>query len=155
MILVIRDVMRTAHLIAGAIWLGGSVLYLVVITPVLRATKVSPEAGREMGRRFRELVNLMIGVLVLTGVFLIFDRVGSQPASGLYLGLLVTKLVVALTMMMLAFLLAQEARRAPDRRGRLWRLAPRWILWLGAGAFLLGVSLMVVFEANVSGALSR
>jgi uncharacterized membrane protein len=148
--LLISVLMRALHLLAAAIWVGGSVVYLAVIMPALRATKTSAAVGPAIAALFRQLVNGCIGVLLITGAYVTFDRLSSGQAGPLYVGLLAVKLLLAFAMILLAAFQAQEARRSLKHRGRLWQLAPRWILALGVGTFVLGAALAVVFDMNLS-----
>jgi len=136
--------------IAAAVWVGGSVIYLAVIGPALRATQSGPAVGAQMAAIFRRLVNVCISVLLLSGAYLTFDRLSSGLAGPVYVALLVAKIVAALAMILLAVFQAQEARRLAKHRGRLWTLAPRWILALGLVTFVLGAALVVVFDAGIS-----
>lgn len=142
-------VMRTIHVLAGGVWVGGSVIYLLVIGPAFRLTRPAPEVSAQVARLFRQLVNICIGALILTGVYMIFDRLSLVVIGAGYLVVLVVKTLVALTMFLLALFQAQEARRLASRRGRWWRLAPRYILALGVLAFLLGTILTVLFELEL------
>lgn len=142
----LRDLMRTAHVLAGGVWVGGSLVYLLVITPALRLGRAAPAVGARMGRRFRRLVNLCIGVLLLTGVYLLVDRLTAARVGPLYVAVLVVKVAAALALFALAFYQAQEALRPATRRGVLWSVAPRLILALGILTFLLGATLTGLFE---------
>ncbi len=142
--------MRTLHLLAAAVWVGGSVMYLLVIAPALKATKTGPSVGPALSALFRKLVNVCIGVLLITGAYITLDRLSSGVVGPLYIGLLVVKVALALAMMGLALFQAQEARRSAKHRGRLWSLAPRWILTLGLGTFLLGAALAVVYDLQLT-----
>jgi uncharacterized membrane protein len=145
---VLRDVMRTAHVLAGGVWVGGSVVYLCVILPALRVGGAAPAVGAQIATLFRQLVNACMGVLLISGVYLTFDRLSAATVGTAYVIVLVVKIVAALAMMALALLQAQEARRLARRRGRLWKVAPLWILGLGVLTFLLGATLTGMFEAG-------
>jgi uncharacterized membrane protein len=145
----LADVMRSLHILAGAAWVGGSVVYLVVIVPGLRASKAGPAVAAELGALFRRLVGVCMVTLLVTGVFLIVDRLSAESVGPAYVAILAVKIVVSLTMMVLAILQAQEARRLVTHRGRLWNQAPRWILFLGIAAFVLGATLTGLFEVNM------
>ena len=142
----LTDLMRTIHVLAGGVWVGGSLMYLLVIGPAFRLTKPAPEVSAQVARLFRQLVNICIGALLLTGVYLIFDRLSLVTIGAAYLVVLVVKVLAALAMFVLALFQAQEARRPAKQRGRLWRQAPRYILALGVLTFLLGTTLTVLFE---------
>jgi putative copper export protein len=142
----LTDLMRTIHVLAGGAWVGGSLMYLLVIGPAFRLTKPAPEVSAQVARLFRQLVNICIGALLLTGVYLIFDRLSLVTIGAAYLVVLVVKVVAALAMFVLALFQAQEARRPAKQRGRWWRQTPRYILALGVLTFLLGTTLTVLFE---------
>src|SRR6185437_921867 len=96
--IVLRDLMRTAHVLAGGVWVGGSVVYLLVIAPALKLGHAGPEVGALAGQLFRRLVNLCIGILLLSGVYLIVDRLSSVEVGTAYVVVLVVKVAVALAM---------------------------------------------------------
>jgi putative copper export protein len=148
--MVLRDLMRTAHVLAGGVWVGGSVMYLLVIGPTLKLGRTGPEVGAMLGQLFRRLVNLCIGILLLSGVYLIFDRLSSVEVGTAYIVVLVVKVAAALAMFALALYQAQEARRLAKRRGRLWRATPRVILGLGILTVLLGAALTTLYEAALA-----
>ncbi len=150
MLLIISTLMRTAHVLAGGVWVGGSVIYLSVIIPALRASHADALVAARVAALFRRVVNICIGVLLISGVYLIFDRLASTTVGVAYVAVLVAKVVAALAMILLAVFQAQEARRPARKRGRLWKHAPRWILGLGILTFLLGVTLTTIFEWSLT-----
>ncbi|HEX6818353.1 MAG TPA: cytochrome c biogenesis protein CcdA [Ktedonobacterales bacterium] len=143
---VVRGVMRTAHVLAGAAWVGGSLIYLIVLGPALRVSGASAELGAAIAARFRSLVSISIGTLLVTGVFLVADRLATQNAGWAYWIVLALKIAVSLALFALAAYQAQEARRSPKQRSTFYRVAPRWILALGIAAFALGTTLTILFE---------
>lgn len=145
----ITDFMRTVHVLAGGVWVGGSVVYLLVILPALRAGGASAATGALVGGLFRRLVNVCIGVLLLSGVYLVFDRLTATSVGLAYVVVLVVKVLSALAMFGLAAYQAQEARRLAKMRGRMWKLVPQLILWLGVLTFLLGTTLTGLYESSV------
>jgi len=56
----IRLIVRTAHLLAAAAWVGGSFLYLVVVLPALRIGGPAPEVSAQIATLFRRMVNICI-----------------------------------------------------------------------------------------------
>ena len=172
-IVILRDVMRTIHVLAGGVWIGGSVVYLLVIGPALRLAaynarqrqaqataegRAGAAAGRELrdvsagiATGFRRLVNISMGALLISGVYLIFDRLTTTTVGVVYIVTLVAKVALALAMFGLAIFQAQEARRPAAKRSRLWSLAPRLILYLGIVVFLLGAVLTGLFESALVG----
>jgi putative copper export protein len=142
--------MRTIHVLAGGVWVGGSVIYLLVIGPAFRLARPEPEVSAQVARLFRQLVNICIGALLLTGVYLIFDRLSLIAIGPAYLVILVVKVLAALAMFLLAIFQAQEARRPAAQRARWWRLTPRIILALGVLTFLLGTVLTILYEMELA-----
>lgn len=146
LLLALSDLMRTAHTLAGGVWIGGSVVYLLVILPALRLGKAAPEVSAAIATQFRRLVNISIVTLLLSGVYLTFDRLNTTEVGVTYVVTLGVKIALALAMFGLALFQAQEARRPARLRGQLWRLAPRLILALGVVVFLLGAVLSGLFD---------
>lgn len=146
---ILSVLMRTAHTLAGGVWVGGSLVYLLVITPALRLGKAAPEVSAAIATQFRRLVNISIVTLLLSGVYLMFDRLTTTTVGVAYVVTLAVKIALALTMFGLAIFQAQEARRPARLRGRMWRLAPRLILALGVVVFLLGATLNGLFDVAI------
>jgi len=96
-------------------------------------------------------VNVCMGVLLLSGAFMMFDRL-TQTTLGLpYLIVLGLKIVSAIAMFILAIYLGQSSiRRLAKRSTRLSRAAPQLMLALGIFVFLLGALLNGLFEATVA-----
>ena len=141
---------RTVHILAGAAWVGGSLMYLLVVLPALRSGSDPGLAGR-VAALFKQFVNIAIGVLLLSGAFLVFDRL-TQTTLGLpYLVVLVLKVVAALVMCVLAIYLGQStARKLAKRTTRLSKLAPQLTLALGILVFVLGALLNMFYEAAIA-----
>jgi uncharacterized membrane protein len=150
-LLELRLIVRVAHTLAAATWVGGSVFYLVVVLPALRNSETTPAVAASIAALFRRLVNICIGVLLLSGAFMMFDRL-TQTTLGLpYLIVLGLKIVSAIAMFILAIYLGQSnIRRLAKRSTRLSRAAPQLMLALGIFVFLLGALLNSLFEATVA-----
>jgi putative copper export protein len=147
---VLTDLMRSVHIVAASVWIGGSVVYMLVIVPALRASKANAELSGQIAALFRRLVQICMGALLLSGVYLIVDRLSGASVGAAYIVVLTIKVIVSLTMMALALIQAQEARRLLTHRGRLYYALPRWILALGIVALVLGVTLTGLYEAGIT-----
>lgn len=147
----IRWLVRSVHILAGAAWVGGSLLYLVAILPALRSSGPAPAVSAQIAATFKRLVNICMGVLLLTGAYLTFDRL-TQTTLGLpYLVILVIKIAAALGMFVLAIYLGQSnIRRLAKRSTRLSKAAPQLMLALGICVFILGALLNGLFEATIA-----
>ncbi len=147
----LRLIVRFAHILAAATWVGGSILYLVVVLPALRKGDPAPAVAAQVAALFRRLVNICIGVLLLSGAFMVFDRL-TQTTLGLpYLVVLSLKIVSALAMFIVAIYLGQSnIRRLAKRSTRFSKAAPQLMLALGIFVFLLGALLNVLYEATIA-----
>lgn len=135
---------RWLHLVAAVAWIGGSLFYLLVL-------KASPA---DVGRRFRDLVQLSVVTLLVTGVVLTFDRLQLEPAPN-YVVTLGVKIALAVWMFLLAQDLANRGRRRIIERrlgaegaASASQRAPTWlILGLGFVVLLLSDVLRVIGPA--------
>jgi putative copper export protein len=147
----IRLIVRTAHLLAAAAWVGGSILYLVAVLPALRMGGPAPEVSARIATFFRRMVNICVGVLLVSGAYLAFDRLTSTALGWPYLAVLSLKIITALGMFVLAIYLGQSnIRRLAKRTTRFSKAAPQLLLALGILVFLLGALLNGLFEATIA-----
>ncbi len=147
----IRLIMRVAHLLAAAAWVGGSIFYQLVLAPALRMAGPTPALAARIAALFRRMVSVCIGVLLLSGAFLTFDRLTQTTLGWPYLVVLGIKVAAALLMFALAAYMAQSnIRRLAKRSTRLSQAAPQLLLALGIFVFLLGALLNGLFEAALA-----
>src|SRR6266487_2150016 len=115
----IRLIMRATHMLAAATWVGGNVFYLVVVVPALKSGGSAPALAARVAELFKRMVNICVGVLLLSGGYLVFDRL-TQTTLGLpYLVVLGLKIAAALSCLSwlhiwrkAIFVAWQSARRA-------------------------------------------
>ena len=147
----IRLIMRAAHILAAAAWVGGSIFYLAVALPALRNGGSPPGVAGQIAALFKRVVNICMGVLLLSGAYLTFDRLTTTSLGWPYLVVLVLKITAALTLFILAIYLGQSnIRRLAKRTTRLSKAAPQLMLALGILVFLLGALLNTLFEATIA-----
>ncbi len=147
----IRLIVRTAHILAAAAWVGGSILYFVAVLPALRSGGPAPGVAAQIAALFRRMVNICVGVLLLSGAYLAFDRLTTTALGWPYLVVLGLKIAAALCMFVLAIYLGQSnIRRLAKRTTRLSKAAPQLVLALGILVFLLGALLNALFEAAIA-----
>lgn len=147
----IRLIVRAAHTLAAAAWVGGSILYLVAVLPALRSSRAAPVVAAQIAALFRRMVNICIGVLLLTGAYLMFDRLTQTALGWPYLVVLGVKIAAAIAMFVLAIYIGQSnIRRLAKRSTRLSRAAPQLMLALGIIVFILGALLNGLFEATIA-----
>ncbi|HEX4207893.1 MAG TPA: hypothetical protein VHZ51_27575 [Ktedonobacteraceae bacterium] len=142
---------RTVHILAATAWVGGSIMYQFIVVPALRLGGPTPGVAKQIALLYKRMVNLCIGLLLLTGGYLVFDRL-TQTTLGLsYVIVLVIKVAAALVMFMLALYLAQSnIRRLARRSTRLSQVAPQLMLALGIGVFILGAVLNGLYEMTIA-----
>ncbi|HLG77338.1 MAG TPA: CopD family protein [Ktedonobacteraceae bacterium] len=140
---------RAVHILAASAWVGGSLMYQVVVLPALRAGGPAPAVAAQVAQLFKRLSNICIGILLLSGAYLTFDRL-TQTTLGLpYIVVLILKITAALGMFALAIYVGQSnLRRLAKRTTRLSQAAPQLSLALGILIFVLGALLNGLFEAT-------
>ena len=147
----IRVIVRAAHTLAAAAWVGGSILYLVAVLPALRSKGPAPAIAGEIAALFRRMVNICMGILLLSGAYLTFDRLTQTTLGWPYLVVLGLKIVLATGMFILAIYIGQSnIRRLAKRSTRLSRAAPQLMLALGIIVFILGALLNSLFEGTMA-----
>ena len=147
----IRLIVRAAHTLAAAAWVGGSILYLVAVLPALRSKGPVLAVAGEIAALFRRMVNICMGVLLLSGAYLAFDRLTQTTLGWPYLVVLGLKIAVATGMFILALYIGQsDIRRLAKRSTRLSRAAPQLVLALGIVVFILGALLNGLFEGTIA-----
>src|SRR2546428_6045225 len=146
-----RLIVRALPILAAAAGVGGSILYMGAIIPGLRSAGPAPAVAAQIAALFRRMVNICIGVLLLTGAYLMFDRLTQTALGWPYLVVLGLKIAAALAMFVLAIYLGQSnIRRLAKRSTRLSRVAPQLMLALGIIVFILGALLNGLFEATIA-----
>jgi hypothetical protein len=147
----IRLIVRAAHTLAAAAWVGGSFLYMLAVLPALRSKGPAPAIAGEIAALFRRMVNVCMGVLLLSGAYLTFDRLTLTALGWPYLVVLGLKIALAAGMFILAIYLGQSnIRRLAKRTTRLSKAAPQLMLALGIVVFILGALLNGLFEGTIA-----
>ncbi len=127
----IRLIMRATHMLAAATWVGGNVFYLVVVVPALKSGGPAPALSAKIAELFKRMVNICVGVLLLSGGYLVFDRLTQ-------------------TTLVAAYMAQSNIRRLAKRSTRFSKAAPQLMLALGIFVFILGALLNGLFEATIA-----
>ena len=96
------------HTLAAAFWVGGGLVYVLVIRPL---TRQAGSGGQTLADEFRGLVDIAVIAMVITGVVLAFERLTSQHTGVGYAAVLGAKLALTLWMFWLAGVIRR--RRPP------------------------------------------
>jgi hypothetical protein len=128
-------VFRWLHGLAAVAFLGW--------TLVLLAGRASASEHEPAAARFKDVVEITLLVFLATGAVLAFDRL-SQGAGPLYATLLAVKLACSVAAYQFAFRWRRRGLAPSSPAGRL-------ALAFGAGAALLAVAMLEVFERGLRG----
>lgn len=148
------------HTLAAATWVGGSIFYLIVLSPTMKRVPDVPRAlSSTLGIEFRTIVVTSIIVLVATGAILAFDRLTEVEAP--YAVTLGVKVVLSIWM----FLMVRDRRRhlrtlssfgdKPAAPVTLWEKTVaavsgyNTLVILGIVIFLLSDLMKVLFEIEL------
>ena len=149
---VVLVIAQWLHTLAAAFWVGGGVVYLLVIRPAARRDE---GGGRTLADEFRGLVDIAVITMVITGVVLAFDRLTSQHAGVGYAAVLGAKLALTLWMFWLAGVIrrrrprpatASQVAAAPRTGWRQLMDAANQVVIIGVVVFLLSTVMQAVFE---------
>ncbi|MDE2901031.1 MAG: CopD family protein [Chloroflexota bacterium] len=156
---VVLVIAQWLHTLAAAFWVGGGLVYLLVIRPAARGEALRQAQGERTGQtladEFRGLVDIAVIAMVVTGVVLAFDRLTSQHAGAGYAAVLGVKLALTLWMFWLAGVIrrrrprpaSQPAPPPPPRTG--WRQlmdSANQVVAIGVVVFLLSTLMQALFE---------
>ena len=148
---------RWAHAIGAVAWIGGSVFFAFVLRPVERANPdlVRPLL-RPIGSVYRELVDISVISIIVTGLVLMFDRLTGNDASPAWFIVLGIKLALALWMFYLVWNFRQSdfdpSKKPPGITARLsWLVGYNAMGFIGVIVFLLASTMRVLFESTISG----
>lgn len=144
-------VLRLAHGLAAAIWVGGGFYYVLAVRPRVRAANddQSRALSSAIQREFGEWASVATIIMIASGVILMFERLSGGQGTTVYVGLLVIKIVAAVAAFWMAGVLKPPARGDHRRRSRTGTLDTAWlILGLSAAAFLIGALLTTLYPAD-------
>ena len=154
-------VMRWLHVLAAAAWIGGSIFFFAVLRPALRGSSGGPLLNRLAGQEFRQLVDVAIWVLLVSGAIISVDRLASGHSTPTYGMVLALKIAFSLWMFGLVWFRRRGSSTMPPeeatRNSGLVRrissaLAPtNLILALGILVLLLAELLGHLFEQSLAG----
>jgi len=142
-------IIRWLHAISAVAWIGGGLFYLLVLRPSLRRSLSSANAA--IGQEFLALVTTAMGILLVTGVILSFDRLTSGFVGTAYAIVLAIKISLALYMFYLVRFL--RSRTYPDDpQGQSTRFQ-KWVTALSSGTTVVVLGVIVFLLADILSAL--
>jgi putative copper export protein len=138
-------ILRTVHLLAAVVWVGGMIFFSVVIMPAVRQALLPSqrqELVRIVGRRYRAVGWVSVGVLLATGSVMAWRQGvdwGSPFGRVLMLKLSLVVLMVALTATH-DFVLGPRAAQAGNPDAERSRRA---VIWLARMNLLVVLAIVV------------
>jgi uncharacterized membrane protein len=141
-------VLRLAHGLAAAVWVGGGAYYVLAVRPNVR--KVANDDTRAFAgavqREFGEWASVATLIMVATGVVLMFERLSGGQGTTVWVVMLATKIVAAVVAFWITGVLRPRSRRSAKRPSRSGYFDPAWAaLALSMAAFLLGALLTTIY----------
>ena len=149
-------IVRWVHAIGAVAWVGGSIFFAAVLRPLAAA---NPDGMRgimgPIGAAYREVVDIAVVSLIVSGVILMFNRLTGNDATAAWFIVLGVKLVIALWMFYLVWRLRQTGYRptpSPGMMRRLsWLLGYNALVFFGVIVFFLATLLRELFEKSIAG----
>ena len=152
---------RWVHAIGAVAWVGGSAFFAFVLRPgELAISDLVRPLLRSIGQVYRELVDIAVIAIIVSGLVLMFDRLTGNDASAAWFIVLGVKLALALWMFYLVWHFRQSDFRysgssMTDRptgiSARLsWLVGYNAMVFLGVIVFLLASLMQVLFETTIS-----
>lgn len=142
-------IIRWLHAISAVAWIGGGLFYLLVLRPSLRRSLSSANAA--IGQEFLALVTTAMGILLVTGVILSFDRLTSGFVGAAYAIVLAIKISLALYMFYLVRFL--RSRTYPDDPQGQTTGFQKWVTALSSGTTVVVLGVIVFLLADILSAL--
>jgi hypothetical protein len=129
------------------LWLGGVALGALL-------TRQAPQADWQGAywTGFRNVATWAVWTMIISGVALLFDRLSfPRAASPLYLGLLGSKVTLAIALFTISLSVARRSA-ASSLSGSHPQPTPRALqvlVWLGTLLFVLGAALTIAYEREL------
>jgi uncharacterized membrane protein len=161
--LTMLSVVNWFHLVATVAWIGGIFINLIVISPAARESLEPPAMGRFMGsfvKRFRVLVYISMGVLVVTGVFMMLWNklyAGGMDFGSPWVLFVVLKHIFVLILIILGIYILQVVAPKVERlgaKGPSPKLAKAQKLQVQLAITTVIIGLVILVFTAITGAIS-
>jgi len=117
---------RVLHVLGAIVLFGGAVFIRYLLSPAAAAATLSEDQHEslkeQVSRRWRQVVGIMIGVLILTGGLNFYRALGDHKGDSLYHALMGIKILLAFVVFFYASALAGRAKAFANIRknGQFW-----------------------------------
>lgn len=143
---------RWLHIAGASIWLGGTVIYSLILNPLKKTNPSYKNLFEEIDARYKETINISVIILLISGVIIMFERITGSPPPTLWFIFLFIKIFLAIIIMFLSWKLRKKLTQISKnsfigKTGDL--LGYNLILALGAIIFLIASYLRTILENNL------
>ena len=130
---------RYGHGIAAVAWLGGSLFHVFALTPLVAAYPQQMGPAMSLIKpAYREMVDISVAVLIVTGLILMFTTIQSSQATIAWGAVLAIKIGLALWMFYIVWRRRRASVDEPQSDGTLTKLLGyNWLLGVGLIVFML------------------
>ena len=142
---------RYAHAVAAIAWIGGSIFHALILRPLTVAHPDKMDAAMSLiGPAYREIIDIAVVTLVVSGLILMFSRIQGNEATVAWAIVLGVKISLALVM----FYIVWQRRRSNASEVVSTGMASKLLgynalLFLGLVIFLLANILSELVEASL------
>ena len=140
---------RYGHGVAAVAWLGGSLFHAFALTPLVAAYPQQMGPAMSLIKpAYREMVDISVAVLIVTGLILMFSRIQSSEATIAWAVVVSVKIALALWMFYIVWRRRRATGEEPQSEGFATRmLGYNWLLGLGLIVFMLAGVLREIVES--------
>ncbi len=150
------------HLFVAIFWVGGMLFLSFVVVPLLKNSADPAQAQRwflGVARRFRALVWVAIGVLVITGAYLLSPHIDFSTSFSTWPSSVIVKLTLVVLLILTSVshdrIIGPKVRVIKQRHSKEWtdldRVLVRTAPWIGRMTMLLGLAVVLAGVVLVRG----
>ena len=138
---------RWLHIIGASTWLGGTLIYSLILNPLRKINISYQNLFSEIDIRYREIMNISVIILVISGVIITFERITGNPPPSLWFIFLSIKVSLAVIIMFLSWRLRKNTTTKNNKLDNF--LGYNIILFFGAIIFLIASYLSTILENSL------
>ena len=148
-----------AHLISATAWVGGSIFWLIVLTPSIQKipSNHQTEILRSISHEFKSVVDTSMFILLFTGAILTFNKITPGHIGSLYVLILGIKILLVSYLFYLLrsrrnnFKMSQSIGTKNTSRRKLIILTKKsnMIVLIGLIVYLISSILSSIFDASI------
>ena len=135
---------RWLQIIVASTWLGVTLIYSLILNPLRKINISYQNLFSEIDIRYREIMNISVIILVISGVIITFERITGNPPPSLWFIFLSIKVSLAVIIMFLSWRLRKNTMTKNNKLDNF--LGYNIILFFGAIIFLIASYLSTILE---------